>query len=268
MSELHNALAEESVMESDGHWIKVMSYNIQIGISTGHYRHYVTNSWKHVLPYRKRAINLQSIGDFISDYDLVGLQEVDAGSLRTGFVNQTQFLASAAEFPYWHQKTNRNLGKFAQHSMGMLSRFPSTLSRHHRLPSRIPGRGALEVHLGHGENPLVVILLHLSLGKKARMEQLEYISGVVSSHKHVIVMGDMNCPPDSPELRYLVEKTGMCEPLHYEHTYPSWNPRSSFDHIFVTPSLEVRKIKVYRRFFSDHLPVCAQIRIPDDVGLL
>jgi endonuclease/exonuclease/phosphatase family metal-dependent hydrolase len=268
MSEIITELPEKEIITPGGRWIRVMSYNIQVGISTGNYRHYVTNSWKHVLPFRNRKINLQSIGNFISDFDLVGLQEVDAGSLRTGFLNQTQFLASVAEFPHWHQKTNRNLGKIAKHSMGLLSRYPASLARHHRLPSRIPGRGALEVHIGHGENPLVVILLHLSLSKKARMDQLEYIAGVVSTHKHVVVMGDMNCPPDSDELCLLVEQTGLQEPLHYEHTYPSWNPISSFDHIFVTPTLEVREIKVYRRFFSDHLPVCAQIRIPDDAGLL
>lgn len=253
---------------ADGRWIKVLSYNIQVGIPTRSYRDYLTHSWKHVLPHRGRQSNLENIGGFVSEFDVVGLQEVDAGSLRTAFMNQTHFLAETAGFPHWFERSNRKLGGISHHSMGLLSRFASCDAREHRLPSRIPGRGALEVHLGHGENPLVIVILHLSLGRKDRLNQIRYIADVVGSYQNVIVMGDMNCSPESIELMHLVESTGLQSPLHQESTYPSWRPSQSFDHIFVSENLEVRDVRVYRRPYSDHLPVCAQVRIPDDAGLL
>jgi len=265
---MNSEIQTSTETSNDGRWIKVLSYNIQVGIPTQRYRDYLTNSWKHVLPYRGRQSNLENIGGFISDFDIVGLQEVDAGSLRTAFMNQTHFLAQTGGFPHWFERSNRKLGGISHHSMGLLSRYSSCDSREHRLPSRIPGRGALEVHIGHGENPLVIVILHLSLGRKDRMSQISYIADVVSSHRNVVVMGDMNCSPESAELIHLVEATGLQTALHQESTYPSWRPSQSFDHIFVSENLEVRDVRVYRRPYSDHLPVCAQVRIPNDVGLL
>ena len=55
-------------------------------------------------------------------YDVVALQESDAGSLRTGFTNQTEYLARQSCFPYWLDQTNRHLGHFAKHSNGLLIR--------------------------------------------------------------------------------------------------------------------------------------------------
>src|SRR3989344_3439542 len=95
--------------------LKLLSYNIQAGIATNGYRHYLTHSWKHLLPCPKRLDNLSRIASLIGGFDIVGLQEVDAGSLRSGFINQTEFLAIEGRFPYWYDQTNRNLGKFAQH---------------------------------------------------------------------------------------------------------------------------------------------------------
>ena len=63
-----------------GQRIRLLSYNVQAGISTAKYRHYVTHSWKHVLPHPQRFINLDRVARLVSDYDVIGLQEVDAGS--------------------------------------------------------------------------------------------------------------------------------------------------------------------------------------------
>src|SRR3989344_1166165 len=73
--------------------LKLLSYNIQAGIAAHSYRHYMTHSWKHVLPCSKRLDNLSRIATLIGGFDIVGLQEVDGGSLRSGFINQTEFLA-------------------------------------------------------------------------------------------------------------------------------------------------------------------------------
>ncbi len=248
--------------------LRILSYNIQIGISTSRYRHYMTNSWKHVIPYPGRIKNLESIGEWIAEFDLVGLQELDAGSIRTDFINQAEYLARIGQFPFWRSQVNRNLGRFAKHSMGILSQFEPSQVVEHRLPGAIPGRGAMEVHYGSGDSALVVILLHLSLSRNARTHQIRYIIKQLEMHKHVIVMGDLNCATDSQEIQALLQSTRLCEPEYSHSTYPSWRPVHSVDHIFVTPELKIEKSTVYQVNYSDHLPIGVEITLPDDVVLI
>jgi hypothetical protein len=44
----------------------LLSFNIQVGISTERYRHYLTRSWQHLLPHTGRAGNLQKIGNLLA----------------------------------------------------------------------------------------------------------------------------------------------------------------------------------------------------------
>ena len=158
--------------------LSLMSFNIQTGVDTKDFHEYVTKSWKHLLPLKERISNLNRIADLVQTYDIVGLQEVDSGSLRTGFLDQTEYLAHRARFPYWYRQVNRSLGKIAQHSNGVLSRVrPQTIDEH-KLPG-LRGRGAMLVELPTNSEPILVCIMHLSLGKRARRLQLEYISELV-----------------------------------------------------------------------------------------
>ena len=124
---------DASGLPCDGR-LRLLSFNIQVGISTERYHHYLTRSWQHLLPHAGRASNLQRIGDLLGNYDLVALQEADGGSLRSGYVNQVEQLAQLGAFPYWYQQLNRNLGRFAQHSNGVLSRLEPQGLEDHPLP--------------------------------------------------------------------------------------------------------------------------------------
>lgn len=165
--------------------LRLLSYNIQVGIGTKRYREYVTESWKHVLPHAQIYDNLKQIAHTISDYDIVALQEVDAGSLRTSFINQTEYLATHAGFPFWHHQTNRNIGKIAAHSNGLLSRYRPSQIHDHKLPGILPGRGVMVVRYGHPDNPLVLLIMHMALGKRARQRQFEYVTRIVNQYEHV-----------------------------------------------------------------------------------
>lgn len=247
--------------------VRLLSYNIQVGIASTKFRDYFTMSWKHVFPHAQIYDNLQRIAHILGGYDIVALQETDGGSLRSGFINQTEYLAQHAEFPYWHHQVNRDLGRFAQHANGLLSRFKPAGVVDYKLPGIIPGRGALMAQFGSNKNPLVLLILHLALGKRARQRQLASVGEIVQSYKHVVVMGDMNCQPNSEEMRYLLRKTDLCEPTHGLKTFPSWRPARTIDHILVTPSLEVRDVHVLHHLFSDHLPIAMDIALPEDITL-
>ncbi|MDA8363729.1 MAG: endonuclease/exonuclease/phosphatase family protein [Gammaproteobacteria bacterium] len=250
-----------------GRRVRLLSYNIQTGIATCGYHHYVTHSWKHVFPHPERVRNLNAIGRMIRGYDIVGLQEVDGGSLRSGFVNQTEYLAGMAGFACWHGQTNRDFGALAQHSIGLLSRMRPSEIVEHRLPGIIPGRGALGAWFGHGDHALVVLILHLSLGRRARLRQLGYVSEIISGAPHVVLMGDLNCGSGSQEMRWLLRNTCLRDPLPDLYTFPSWRPLHNIDHILVSPSLRVNRVEALDYPLSDHLPVAMEIELPEAVHL-
>jgi endonuclease/exonuclease/phosphatase family metal-dependent hydrolase len=250
-----------------GQRIRLLSYNVQAGISTARYRHYVTHSWKHVLPHPQRFSNLDRVARLVSDYDVIGLQEVDAGSLRSGYVNLTQYISERAGLPFWYDQTNRRIGRIARHSTGLLSRFEPTEIVEHRLPGRIPGRGAMFIRYGNRRESLVVLILHLALSQRARMRQLDYVSEIVNEYPNVVLMGDMNCRSRSAEMDLLINRTLMREPFHDLHTFPSWRPQHNIDHILVTPTLQVDNVRVLNYSLSDHLPVSMEITLPESVHL-
>jgi len=264
MSEPANASTAEHVVERK---LRLLSYNIQIGITTRRYRQYLTHSWKHVLHHPQRFNNLDRIAQLMSEYDLVGVQEADAGSARSGFVNITEYLANAGGFPYWDDQTNRRIGQFAKHSLGVLSRYKPSGITEHKLPGRLPGRGAMAVRFGDGEESLVVLIVHLALSRRGRLSQLDYLGDLINDYRHVVLMGDMNCRSDSEEMELLVNKTLMSEPLHGLHTFPSWRPKRNIDHILVTPTVEVGRAEVLNYPLSDHLPISMEVVLPESVEL-
>lgn len=258
-------LLEPDPAPADRRRLRLLSFNAQVGIPSSRLHHYVTNSWKHFLPFDGRMANLDRVARFISGFDLVGLQELDAGSLRSNYVDLTAYLSERAGFPHSYTRVNRDLGAFAKHSLGLLTRLEPGRVVMHRLPGRIPGRGAIEARfdLASGED-LVVFLVHLALGRRARLSQLDYVAERLSQEPHAVVMGDFNCHPDSRELRQLVSRTGLLDPMPSAATYPSWDPRRVFDHILLTPDLSVSDMRVYNVNLSDHLPVGIEIELPGE----
>ena len=265
---LMQSASKQIVEPAPGQTIRLLSYNIQAGIKTENYRHYLTHSWKHLVHHPQRFTNLRNMASTLASYDLVGIQEADAGSFRSGFVNLTEYLATQADFPYWEDKTNRRIGQFAQHSMGFLSRFKPTAISEHKLPGRIPGRGVLVVRYGDGAHSLVILIAHLALGARARFNQLDYIADIVNEYRHVVIMGDFNCKSDSKEMDQLVNRTLMSEPIHGLNTFPSWRPKHNIDHILVSPTVTVLNSEVLNCPVSDHLPVAMEVQLPDQVKLV
>src|SRR6185312_15422500 len=122
MSAKARSSPDEPTTTRNGRHLRLLSCNILAGGSVRRYRHYVTESWKQVLPTRSKRGNLDNLAGLFADFDIVGLQESDAGSLRSGFLNQTQYLAEAAEFPYWSHQPNRRVSRLATSSNGLLAR--------------------------------------------------------------------------------------------------------------------------------------------------
>ena len=242
--------------------LRLISFNIQAGTTTANYRDYVTKGWRQVLPHQQRIQNLDQIARLVADFDIAALQEVDDGSLRTGFLNQTQFLAERAGFPFWSHQSNRRVSKLARTCNGVLSRIRPREVHDHKLPGRIPGRGALAVHYGNGSTSLLVVNVHLALGRRSRRVQLDFLHQLTEAHEHVIMVGDLNASGDSPEVVDFLERSQLRLASQDLLTFPSWRPQRAIDHVFVSSELTVSRCLALDVPLSDHLPVAMEIELP------
>lgn len=253
--------------QSDTRTIRLLSFNIQAGTSTARYHHYVTHSWRQVLPHSQRVENLDAIADFVAPFDMVGLQEADSGSLRSGFINQSKYLATHAGMPFWCHQSNRKVGTVAYAGNGFLSRYEPDAVEEHRLPGVIPGRGTLLARFGQGAGGLDIAVVHLALGKRARAQQLKFLARELDSGRHLVVMGDFNTTADSPSVRDFCETMALKSPTHGLSSYPAWQPQRAIDHILVSETLQASAAEVFDVAFSDHLPVALEIKLPTGVQL-
>lgn len=267
MSSPLSSVPGEPLAQPEAGRLRLLSYNVQVGISSTRPHHYVTHSWKHLLAHERRFRNLDNIARVLAGFDIVALQEVDAGSQRTGFINLTEYLAGEAGFPFWFHQVNRDLAGIARHSNGLLSRFRPLSITEFKLPGIIPGRGALVSRYGTMENPITVIMLHLALGRRTRQRQLEFVAELVNEYPHAVVMGDLNCSADSPEMKILFDRTSLSEPVGSLCTFPSWRPARPIDHILVTDGLRITSCEVLGHAHSDHLPIAMEVTLPDGFEL-
>jgi len=244
--------------------LRLLSCNILAGASVQRYSEYVTRSLNAVLPGRRKIANLDSLAALLPQFDVIGLQEADAGSLRSGFLNQTRYLAEAAGMPYWSHQPNRPVAGLSHTANGLISRIEPSAVLDYPLPGR--GRGALLVRFGSGEHALAVVIAHLSLGMVTRTRQLGFIAEILEDHPHAVLMGDLNTDVGSPEMRQLFARSRLQPPAQATPTFPSWKPKRALDHILASPTVALEKTWTLPQAFSDHLALAAEIRLPPHHG--
>lgn len=243
--------------------LRLLSANIQAGISTRRYSDYATRSWSHVLPLGDKLGALERIAKLAADHDIVGLQESDPGSWRSGFTNQTHYLAERAGFDYWSHQPNRRVGVVASSANALLSRMAPAEVLEHPLPGPIRGRGVLIARFGASAESLTIAVAHLSLGAGTRKLQLGFIAELLQDHPHTVLMGDFNCGIDTPEMSALFGRTRLQPPDEIVHTFPSWNPNRAIDHILLSDGLRCQGLRALPAANSDHLAVSLDLDVPE-----
>ena len=232
--------------------MRILSYNIQAAINARSYLSYTWQWHRQILPGPAKRKTLARIAAYISQFDLVCLQEIDLGGLRNGFLNHVEQLRDLSGLPYALAQTNRRLGKLSLHGNLILSKTPLREVLNQPLPSRIPGRGVLAAAVESTHGALVVANVHLSLGALDQHRQLRFIRNRLAAWPDVLITGDYICTPDAPQLRILAEhgyrRLGDASP-----TFPSWKPQKALDHAFLKGGLTARS-HVSPQRDSDHLP--------------
>ncbi len=254
--------------------LKLLSANIQAGASTRRYTDYATRSWSHVLPAGNKRASLDAIAELAALHDIVGLQESDPGSWRSGFTNQTHYLAERAGFDFWSHQPNRSVGVAGNGTAGrrvgvvassanaLLSRIEPVEVSDHPLPGRIAGRGVLIARFGRDRDSLTIAVAHLSLGAGSRRAQLAFIGELLQDHPHSVLMGDFNCTVDQPEMSLLFQRTRLQPPACAVHTFPSWRPQRAIDHVLLSEGLRCADMRAVPAAWSDHLALSVELDVP------
>src|SRR5574337_1522750 len=114
------------------------------------------------------------------EVDIICLQELDSGLLRSGKVDQAREIADRLKMDYhFHPALKVEEGEYGN---AILSRFPSTVLRGSALPT-FPGRtyreqrGALWAAIRIGDFSLNMITTHLGLSRIERRAQAEALLG-------------------------------------------------------------------------------------------
>lgn len=204
--------------------------------------------------------NLLKITSFMRDLepDLIGLIEVDQGSYRTGGKNQVEQMAKSLghyhshAVKYGEKSFWRHVPIVKQQGNAFLARDRIRNETFHFF-KRGMKRLVIELELEH----MVIYLAHLSLGARARHNQLDTLYELVKkTERPCLVAGDFNMLWGEREIDMFLAATGL-QNANIERlpTYPSKNPRRHLDFVLHSKEIKIRDFQVPLVAFSDHLPV-------------
>jgi endonuclease/exonuclease/phosphatase family metal-dependent hydrolase len=210
--------------------------------------------------------NLERITQFIKgqDPDVVGLIEVDLGSMRAGRLNQAEEIAKALghfssyECKYGEESVNQYLPILRKQGNAFLAAPRVTGERFHYFDQGIK-RLIIELEL----DEMSVFLVHLSLKYRHRHFQLRHLYELVKrSQKPVIVAGDFNTFWGENEIFLFKEAAGLRSANRDGlPSYPSRSPRMELDFILYGKGIEVSRFEIPRITLSDHLPLVCDLEI-------
>jgi endonuclease/exonuclease/phosphatase family metal-dependent hydrolase len=245
-----NSLKVVGQAANSGYPLKVLCYNLRFG----------------------ELATLEELAEFIKSEnpDIVALQEVDVKTKRerASHQNGKDFiteLGCRTGMLTSYARTIDYAGGY--YGIGILSKYPFEKTRKVVLP--IPEKSneqrallLADIELPDGKM-FTFVSTHLDhSSSEVRIIQVNALNKALKKNKlPVIVAGDFNGRPDSPEISEgMKEWLQACSP---DFTIPSDKPRSKIDYIFYKPAKNWKTINAYtsKITLSDHLPVIAEIEL-------
>lgn len=243
--------------------MRLLLYNIRYGLGLGPQLHWPLPGMGYLLGNRT---NLQRITEFIKsqDPDIVGLVEVDTGSIRTRNVNQAEVIGRALghysvyQCKYGVTSLNNHLPILRKQGNAFLAAPRVHGERFHYFEKGIK-RLIIELEL----EDCSIFLVHLSLKYRHRHAQLQYLHDlVVAATKPVIIAGDFNTFWGEHEM-YLFMKAAKLKSANASGlpSYPSRAPRKELDFVLYGAGINVTHFAIPQVRFSDHLPLICDFEI-------
>jgi endonuclease/exonuclease/phosphatase family metal-dependent hydrolase len=165
--------------------------------------------------------------------DLVGLIEIDTGSIRSGLVNQAKQIADS-------------LGHYSTYECKY-----GTTSINQMVP------------IVRKQANAFLAAPRLSLKFRHRHDQLRHLHELVKrASKPVIVAGDFNTFWGDHEIFLFMEASGLKSANRLGlPSYPSRNPRKELDFVLYSNGIEVTQFDVPDVRFSDHRPLICDFQV-------
>ncbi len=243
--------------------MKFLLYNIRYATGTGAMFHLPIPGAGYL---RSNSRVLSGITQFIkqADPDVVALIEVDTGSVRSGLINQAQYIAdslghySIYQCKYGVSSINNLLPIVRKQSNAFLAAPRVEGERFHYFESGIK-RLIIELEL----EDCAIFLVHLSLKFRHRHDQLRYLHSLVKQcSKPVIVAGDFNTFWGDHEIYLFCEAAGLVSANRDGlPSYPSRAPRKELDFILHSRQIEMTRFEIPKVTFSDHLPLICEFTV-------
>lgn len=243
--------------------LRVMSYNIEYGHE-----------------------GLDSVITVIRDQhpDIVGLQEVDVHwSQRSNFVDQAALLAKGAGMEYrfariYHIPDDDPSKPPREFGVAILSRYPITAFTNHEITRHstqdstaapVPQPGLLDATIDVNGTKVRVFDVHLDYRRdpSVRAHQVaDMLRYIEPCNEPTLLFGDMNAPPNAPELQPLLQHLHDTWPASNGAgaTYPAKAPESKIDYVMTSDGFRVRKASVSEVFASDHRPMLVDLELSDN----
>jgi len=238
--------------------LRVMTYNIRSGNGN--------------LAGTVEAIRAQSP-------DIVGLQEVDVHwAARSNFVDQATALGEALQmqvrFARIYQLAGTQPGDPPREfGVALLSRFPvldwtnhiiTRLSTQEQSPEPVPLPGFLEAKVDVRGTAMRVFDTHLDYRADPRVRQhqvTDMLAYIGDASAPTLLFGDLNAPPDAPEIQPLLERLHDTWPRSVGPglTDPADVPQKRIDYVLVSSHFRVRSATVPVTLASDHRPVVVDL---------
>ncbi|SDK37927.1 endonuclease/exonuclease/phosphatase family protein [Natronincola ferrireducens] len=227
--------------------LKIMSYNIHHGKNL--YGRY----------------SLDEIAEVIknSGADIVGLQEIDNGVIRSRFEDQIKYLSEKLSMEYVYGYNINILG--GTYGNGILSKYPIESYENLLLPSGREQRGLLRATIKVNNHSIHFLSTHLGLNQGERKNQINAIDkylDILSSN--IILVGDFNARPHSREIQHMSKR--LVDAAHKaakgdEPTFDLPVLSGRIDYIFVDQKFPIQRYQVIKSRASDHYPITAIIKL-------
>ena len=228
-----------------------------------------------------RKLNVARVAEAIAEYepDIVALQELDVGRMRTGMVDQAHEIAKDLEMAFhFHPAMHIEEELYGD---AILTHLPERLVQAAPLPFYgnlgpvVEPRGALWIPVDIGGTWVNVINTHLGLVPREQQIQARALAGEAWL-KHpkcagpTIMLGDFNATAGSVVCRTLTRELRDARviaprPHQATSTYPAKMPILRIDHVFVSEGIEVTAVtapyNARTRVASDHLPLIVDFEV-------
>ena len=243
--------------------MRLLLYNIRYAVGGGASMHVPLPGAGYILGSQNA---LDDIADFIKsvDPDIVGLIEVDTGSIRSRRVNQAEKIAAdlgmntSYEIKYGAKSFNQMLPIIRKQGNAFLAAPRVHGETFHYFDTGIK-RLIIELEMDN----FAVFLVHLSLKYRHRHLQLRRLHDLIeATEKPAIVAGDFNTFWGENEIYLFKRATGL-KSANTESlpSYPSRSPRKELDFILYQDGIEVTGFDIPQIRFSDHLPLVCDFEV-------